>query len=181
MSDDTHSYDRVAIALHWAIGIAIIVLGLTELLRGEIFPKGSFARNALKALHEPVALAVFALILVRIAWRLMHKPPELPEGMRPWERAAAGFGHLALYALMIAVPVLGMATTYARGRSIDFGVFTIPALGPGLPRPTAKMIKELHEFVAKAILLLAGAHAASALWHHYVRHDDVLTRMLPRR
>ena len=80
---------------------------------------------------------------------------------------------------MIAVPVLGLATTYARGRGIDFGAFAIAPLGPPLARPTARMIKELHEMASIGILLLAGLHAAAALWHHYLRRDDVLIRMLP--
>ena len=180
MSGNADKYDRVSIALHWSIGISIFVVGLAELLR-ETFPRGSYPRVALGALHQPVALIVFALILFRIAWRLTHRPPDLPDTMLPWERQLARAAHVALYALMVAVPLLGLVTSYARGRPIDFGLFSIPALGPGLPRSVTHFIKELHEKVAIAIMLLAGAHAAVGLWHHYLRGDDILTRMLPAR
>ena len=173
-------YDRVAIALHWAIAISIILLGLTELLRGEIFAKGSAPREFLKALHEPIALLVFVLILARVAWRASHHAPALPASMTHWETLLAKLAHIALYALMLIVPILGLATTYARGRGIDFGVLAIPPFGSGLPRPTARAIKQAHELASIAILLLAGAHAAAGLYHHYVRGDDVMRRMLPR-
>lgn len=180
MSERATRYDRVAIALHWAIGIAIVVLGGVALLREPMFERGTFLRKALGAIHEPAALVVFLLILVRVVWRLSHRPPDLPSAMRPWEALAARLAHSALYLLMLAVPLLGLATSYARGRGIDFGLFSIPAFAPPLPRPTARLIKEVHEWAAIAILVLAGLHAAIALWHHHVRRDDVLARMLPR-
>jgi cytochrome b561 len=173
-------YDTVSVFLHWSIGIGIIAIALLELLRGGLFPKGSVMREGLKAFHEPAGTVIFALILVRLLWRSLHNPPELPETMLPWERLAAKLTHLLLYGLMVAIPLVGMAATFARGRPIDFGLFQVSLpLGSGISRSGARSLKELHEFLGQAVLAVAFVHAAAALWHHYVRRDDVLTRMLP--
>lgn len=182
MQDRPERYDGVSIFLHWSIGIGIILVGLTEMLRGEIFARGSIAREALKAIHEPAGLVIFALILVRIAWRIAHPAPRMPPDMRVWEVSAARLMHLALYALIILVPVLGLATTAARGRPIDFGMFqlAVPFAGT-MTRNTARALKELHEITGQLLLALAFVHAAAGIWHHYVRRDGVLTRMLPTK
>lgn len=182
MHSTTSRYDGVSIFLHWTVGIGIIVVGLTEMLRGELFAKGSFARDALKALHEPAALVIFALILVRIVWRLLRPAPQLPDDMNRWETTAARLMHGLLYALIIIVPVLGLATSIARGRPVDFGIFQLmlPMSGT-IPKSAGRSIKELHEIASQLLLVLAFIHAAAAIWHHYVRRDDVLRRMLPAR
>ena len=174
-------YGAVSIFLHWTIGIGVLAVGLTELLRGELSARGSAMRETLKAIHEPAGLILFALIVVRVVWRLTHRVPGMPEGMRAWETVAARATHGLLYALLVAVPLLGLATTAARGRPIDFGLFQIAVpMAGGATRDTARLLKNIHEIAGQLILALAGLHAAAALWHHYVRLDDVLTRMLPR-
>lgn len=176
-------YDRVTIALHWLVAVGIIGVGLGEWLREPLFARGSAPRVFLGAIHQPLGLVVFALILLRIVWRLGHKAPALPANMAGWEVALAKLAHLALYAAMIAVPMVGIAAQFARNRGIDFGIFQIPVPSgfAGTSKETASSIKGVHEFLGQAILLLAFAHAAAAIWHHHVRKDDVLTRMLPER
>lgn len=173
-------YDSVSIFLHWSIGLSVIAIGLAEMLRGELFAKGSAMREGLKAIHEPAGLVVFALILIRVIWRLAHRVPEMPESMRQWEVVTARAMHWALYGFMIVVPVLGLATTAARGRPIDFALFqlVVPMSGT-VGREVARSLKGLHEVASQLLLALAFLHAAAAIWHHYVRRDDVLTRMLP--
>lgn len=182
MDRPSQRYDSVSIALHWLIGIGIIVVGVAEMVRGEFFPRGSAPREILRVLHEPAGLIVFGLILLRIVWRLAHRPPAMPSGMQPWEFTVAKLTHWLLYALMIAVPILGLATTIVRGRPIDFGLFQIPLPFTGtIARSTARLVKEMHEATSQGLLALAFVHALAAIWHHHVRKDDVLTRMLPER
>jgi cytochrome b561 len=175
-------FDRVSIVLHWSVGIAIIAIAGIELLREELFPKGSYFRAALKAFHDPAGTVVFALVLLRLMWRSIHTAPAMPESMRRWEKLSAKLSHYVLYAMMIAIPLTGIAYTLARGRSIDFGVFQIVyPLDHVISRNAVRTLKRFHEFLGQAVLLLAFVHAAAALWHHYVRKDSVLVRMLPRR
>ena len=182
MNTAASRYDKVSIWLHWSIGIAIIVIAAIELLRGELFAKGSFLREGLKALHDPAGTVVFALIVVRLAWRSVHAAPAMPDSMRPWEKLAARLTHYALYVMMILIPLGGIAYTFARGRPIDFGLFQIASpFGQSLSRETIRSLKGFHEFLGQAILVVAFFHAVAALWHHYIRKDNVLVRMLPKR
>lgn len=174
-------YDFVAIAFHWMIGIGIVAVGVAEMLREVLFAKGTATRVLLKALHEPAGLVIMVLIVARIAWRLAHKPPAMPGDMKPWEISAAKLTHLALYVLMIVIPVLGLAATAARGRAIDFGAFQIAVpFQVWTDRATRKLITGAHELATQLMLAIALVHAIAAIWHHLVRRDDVLTRILPR-
>jgi cytochrome b561 len=182
MSKAPARFDSVSVILHWSIGVAIILITAIELLRGEMFPKGSYFREVLKALHNPAGTVVFGLILLRLLWRSTHPAPTMPASMRAWESFAARLVHYALYVLMIMIPLTGIAYVLARGRSIDFGLFEISyPLDHIFSRATARTLKNAHEFLGQAVLLLAFSHAAAALWHHYVRKDNVLLRMLPTR
>jgi cytochrome b561 len=175
-------FDNVSIALHWTIGIAIITIAVVQLLGHEILPKGSGLRGTLKALHDPAGTIVLCLVLLRLIWRSFHPAPASPGAMRPWEFAVAKSTHLILWAMMVLIPVSGIAYTLARGMPIDFGLFQIMAPADlTLGRNAARAIKKVHEFLGQAILWVALAHAAAALWHHYIRKDHVLMRMLPRR
>ena len=115
MPDTSPRFDKVSIALHWCIGLGIIAISAAEMLRGEL-PKGNAFREGLKFLHNPAGTVIFGLVLVRIAWRMMYPAPRMPAGMRMWEKAAAKLTHIALYAMMIAIPLLGIVYTLARGR-----------------------------------------------------------------
>ena len=96
------------------------------------------------------------------------------------EQRLAKLAHLALYGLMIGLPLLGWLTLSAAGKPIPFFGLELPALlSPD--KNLAGDIKEIHETVAELGYWLIGLHAAAALFHHYVRRDDVLRRMLPQR
>lgn len=166
-------------AIHWVV--FLLVIGLYGLTYAEdLFPRGDPNRDLVWWFHISFGLLLFALVILRVSLRLVYGAPELPSEMRPLERWLAKIAHLLLYALLVAIPVLGILLTWFRGDALSFfGLFTIPS--PFLPdRPTAGFIKELHELCANLILALAGLHAIAALWHHFVRKDDVLKRMLPR-
>ena len=89
MPEDRTRYDTVSIVLHWSVGISIIAIAAIEILRGEVFPKGSYFREALKAFHDPAGTVVFALVLLRLFWRSAHSSPAMPgawafgKGARP--------------------------------------------------------------------------------------------------
>lgn len=181
MSSTSDRYDRLTIALHWTIGIGIILIAAAELIRGE-FPKGSAMREGLKAIHNPAGTVVFVLVLLRIAWRFADQRPHGRPGAARWEAMAARAMHMAMYVMMIAIPLLGILFTFARGRSIDFGPFQVALpLQNVIPKAAMKVMRELHEFTGTAVLGLALVHALAALWHHYLRKDGVLLRMLPAR
>ncbi len=124
----------------------------------------------------------FMQMAVRLAWRWIDVEP-LPEKSRFGALAnrAAQFAHVALYALMLAVTVAGIALVFARGRALDvFGLAQIAS--PWARDPAfAKSVVEIHGILANILMLLAFAHALAALAHHWALRDSTLRRMLPGR
>jgi cytochrome b561 len=165
-------------AIHWMVFLLVIGLyGLTYVV--DLFPRGDPSSDIVWWLHISFGLLLFALVILRVGLRLLNGAPELPSEMMLFERWLAKVAHLLLYALLAAIPILGILLTWFRGDALSFfSLFTIPAPFSA-DRATAGFIKELHSLCANLILALAGLHAAAALWHHFVRKDDVLKRMLP--
>ncbi|TPL74233.1 cytochrome b [Mesorhizobium sp. B2-3-15] len=181
------TYSSSQKAIHWSVFVLVIGLyGLTYV--ADIFSRGDPVRNLVWWFHISFGLLLFALVVVRICLRLVRGAPELPMDasdplmeMKQIERWAAKATHLLLYALLVTIPVLGVLLTWYRGDSLSFfGLFTIPSPYPP-DRATAGFIRELHSLCANLILIVAGLHAAAALLHHFVRKDDVLRQMLPKK
>ena len=171
-------YSKLSIALHWLMAL-VIVATFTAIELHENYPRGSATRQALTTWHFMLGLSVLALVVVRIVARLMTpSPAELPEpAWRKWSSKAT---HLALYALMLGLPIAGWMILSAAGKPIPFFGLELPALiDPN--KELAGEIKELHELGAEIGLWLVGLHALAALLHHYVLKDNVLLRMMPRR
>jgi cytochrome b561 len=170
-------YNAVAMALHWSIAaliVAAFILGLAV----DNFPKE--IKGAVINLHALIGLAILVLSLLRLYWRATHPAPELPQSMSPHARLASHVAHGGLYLLMIAIPLIGIPTLLYRGRGLDFGLFQIASpfeRTPDVFRP----LTEVHELASFALIGLAAAHALAALYHHYIRRDDILMRMLPPR
>jgi len=146
-------------------------------LRG-LFPKGSDPREAMKALHFMLGLTVLLLLSVRIYARVVSPAPLISPALSPAQNLAAKLGHLALYIFMIAMPVLGWAVLSAAGKPIPFFGLELPPL-IAENEELAKSLKEIHETVGELGYYLIGIHVLAALYHHHIRKDDTLTRMLP--
>ena len=120
-------YGAPAIALHWLmLGLLIAVYAAIDLT--DLYPKGSAAREALKAWHFTLGLAVFALVAVRLAARWSGPVPEIAASMPRWQQRSASMIHLALYVLMIGMPLLGWLALSASGKPIPFFSIELPAL-----------------------------------------------------
>lgn len=168
-------YSGLSIALHWLMAL-LIVLAFAIALTLDLFPRS--LEPVLVETHKDIGVAVIVLILVRFAWRLANPPPAHDASVGPVLERLSNFGHLGLYLLMIAVPVIGILYAFWRGQGLHLGVLDIAS--PFVTdRPTARQYRGIHEWAAYALMGLAGLHAAAALWHHYVRRDGVLRRMLP--
>lgn len=176
----TTTYSATQKALHWLI--ALLIVGVYLLTFGEDFyERGHPMRATIWWLHISFGLGLLALVLTRIGLRLTRGAPALPPEMTPAERGASHLVHFGLYALMLAIPLVGVVLTWLRGDTLTFfGLFTIPS-PVETDRDLGRSVKEIHELGANLILALAALHAAAALWHHFIRRDGVLTRMLPGR
>jgi cytochrome b561 len=105
--------------------------------------------------------------------------PDWPADMPQPMRLAAKGREYALYALMLAQPILGLLQTNARGGRVDlFFLGQLPAL-IGQDRPLAGQLLAVHKTVGFLLLGLIALHISAALFHHFWRRDDTLTAMLP--
>ena len=163
--------------LHWAVVLLVISAWLTGQL-GDALPRGP-QREMGEFVHIFLGLSILALVAARLAWRLADPPPPEDPAVGRWSERAARAAHYILYALLVAAPLVGIAVQFARGHALPmFGLFEI-ASPWAADRNFAHDLKEVHETLANALLILVGLHAAAALAHHYVLHDRTLIRMLP--
>jgi cytochrome b561 len=172
-------YGSLSIALHWLMLILIAAVYACIELKGN-FPKGSEPRELLKQWHFMLGLSVFALVWLRLIARLIAPTPRIVPAIPLWQALPAKLMHLALYALMIGAPLAGWLILSAADKPIPFFGLQLPALiGPN--PELAGQIKELHELAGVVGYWLIGLHAAAGLFHHFIRRDNTLTRMLPGR
>ena len=180
LANSPHAYGVIAKVFHWAV-VAFVLVGWFLGTFGDDLPRGA-ARDLGLFIHITAGLLVLALFLPRLLWRVVDAPPDpepLPFGR--WAEHLATIAHYALYALVLAVPLAGIATQFARGDALPvLGLFSIPS-PMAATRATARLVKEVHEVLANALLILALLHAAAALFHHWVLRDRTLVRMLPGR
>jgi cytochrome b561 len=170
-------YGALSISLHWLMLLLLVAVYACIELR-EFYPKGSDPREALKAWHFMLGLSVFFLVFVRIAIRFSTPVPDIVPPPPAWQMRSAKLMHLALYALMIVMPLLGWLTLSAAGKTIPFFGMELPAL-IGANKTLAGNIKEIHETVGSLGYALIGVHTVAALYHHYIMHDNTMQRMLP--
>lgn len=179
MKNSTLRYGSFSIGLHWLMLLLFVAVYGTIELR-ELFDKGSDPREALKTWHFMLGMLVFVLVWLRLAARLSGPTPAIAPDLPKLQQLSSRLFHLALYLLMIGMPLAGWLMLSAAGKPIPFFGLELPAL-IGENKALAKQIKEVHEFVGTAAYYLIGLHVAVALYHHFLRHDNTLTRMLPVR
>lgn len=182
-SSPTHRYTTTAIALHWVLAAAL--LGL--LVFGWYMVGLPFSPAKLKYYnwHKWAGVTILLLSVLRLVWRLAHRPPALPARMAAamprWQHLAHHGVHHLLYALFFAVPLIGWAYSSAAGFPIVwFGLWQLPDFVPASPA-LAEAIKPWHELSAYALLALAALHIAAALKHQVIDRDGLLRRMWPGR
>ncbi len=146
----------------------------------ELYPKGSDPREALKAWHFMLGLSVLVLVSLRLAVHIVGPTPRIEPEPPKWQKLSAKLMHVALYVLMIGMPLAGWLILSAEGKPIPFFGLELPAL-IGESKDLAKLIEEVHETGGTLGYFLVGLHAAAALFHHYFVRDNTLRRMLPGR
>jgi len=171
------SFTGVAIGLHWLIAIAIIGTFALGLYMHEL--PLSPQKLKLYSWHKWAGVTIFLFVLLRLVWRLSHRPPQMPAGMPAWQRKTAEATHVLLYLLMLAVPLSGWLMSSAKGfQTVWFGVLPLPDL-LDKNKELGDLLQEVHEVLNFTMAALVIAHLGAALKHHFIDRDDVLARMLP--
>lgn len=180
-------YGAVAMTLHWIIAAAIIT-NLYIGLEASDLPRGDPDKFTMLSWHKSIGLTVLALSILRLVWRWMNPVPPPPQGLNRWVRISGTLMHHLFYFLIIVIPLAGwmMVSSGAQGHGTPFfGVFDWPAFPilSGLPRSAAHPYHEtfetVHVWLAWAMIGLVPLHILAGLYHHVVKHDNVLLRMIP--
>lgn len=170
-------YSTLIVTMHWLMLLLIAAVYTCIELR-ELYPKGSDPREALKTWHFMLGMGVFVLVWVRLVARAISPTPPIVPAPPAWQRLTAKTMHLVLYALMIGMPIAGWFVLSTAGKPVPFFGLELPPLA-GENKALSKTVKELHAWVGELGYYLIGLHAAAALFHHYVKRDNTLRRMLP--
>jgi cytochrome b561 len=171
-------YGRVSMLLHWLIGIALLGQIAFGFLLDEIAPRNTPARTGVINLHKSFGIVLGLLIVARLAWRLLHRPPPWPEWMSSRQRTAAEIGHRALYACMFVMPLSGyVASNFSKYGLRLFGLALQP-WGLDLPQVYAGL-NGVHVVTAFVFCALISGHVLVALKHVLVGHHSVFARMWP--
>ncbi|MEQ1802427.1 MAG: cytochrome b [Gammaproteobacteria bacterium] len=173
----TNTYGALSRTFHWAIaGLLLLQIPLAFYMVDQPLGPDKLGNYAT---HKAIGLLIFSVTALRLAWRLTHPAPALPDGTPGWQRFVARLTQVLLYTLMFLMPVTGLLRSQAANFPVSFfGWFTVPTI-VGVNEEFSKGMSAAHEAQATVLLVLVSAHALAALHHHFVRKDGVLRSMLP--
>lgn len=175
----TERYSKVAAWLHWIIAI-LIVMNFVGAQIAEDMPKATEA--VMMARHKAIGITVLILTLVRISWRLGHRPPPLDPHLKAWEKGLAHFTHGLFYFLMLAIPMTGWMMSSAHPMAPPIDYFTLFDF-PKLPIVGNKMLggigHEGHEILTKVMFFGVILHVVGALKHGLIDKRPSLARISP--
>lgn len=189
-------YTKTAVVLHWLIAIFLVgmfVLGwfMTDIPKEapkqtafDLFDLGVYTWQVAQEisprafyfnLHKSLGITIFALIAIRILWRVTHKPPAFLTSYSALERKVATGTHHLLYLLMIAIPLTGLLMSIYGKYSVNW--FGIELIKGADNKGLRDFFEGSHEFVGIVLLVLVALHVVGALKHKIVDKDDTLKRM----
>lgn len=176
VAEPSSKYTGIAKFLHWAVAVIIVMM----LVFGQGFEEPKTDAEMLFSLqgHSTLGFTVFGLIILRILWRLGHKPPPLPQTVGDTQKSAAKWSHLALYALMILVPLTGLYTATAHEMAVTpYAAFDVREVFAFFGNEDFDGRRAIHEFGTWLLIGLLVVHISAALFHQFVQKDGVLRRM----
>jgi cytochrome b561 len=165
-------------ALHWLVALMIFAA----------FPLGvvmhdlplSPTKLQYYSYHKWIGITILLLVIARIVWRFTHTPPPLPASTPRWEVVVSHITHLALYGLLIVIPLSGWLMSSAKGfQVVWFGVLPLPDL-VGKDKALGELLTIVHQGLNIGLFLLVGMHIAAVIKHKFIDRDQILERMLPK-
>lgn len=171
------TYGSIAKFFHWTIFILVFFMIIFGFFL-EDMPDDW--QPVTYNIHKLTGLLVLSLMVLRLLWALTNPKPALPFDTLPWQRVAERLTHGLLYFSLIMMPLVGWIGSSAAGKPPHLGDLSL-----GLPitadKPFIKLMFTLHEFIAYAIIALVSIHVLAALYHHFIKRDGILLRMMPKR
>jgi len=196
MNQASTRYTKTAVILHWLIAIGIFAMfalgwymselpkDAPEQIAYDLFDWGIYTwqlseeaspRTFYFNLHKSIGVTLLGLIIIRVLWRITHRPPALLSSYKAWEKKLATGTHHLLYLLMIAMPVSGLIMAVSSKYGVKW--FGIDFIGGLDNTPLREAFKEVHEVIGAIILLVLILHILGALKHKFIDKDDTMKRM----
>ena len=161
--------------LHWLIAALVIAQFAWGWWMQTIPKQPAGLRADAFNLHKSVGMTIFALMVVRIVWRLAHRPPPLPP-MPSWQATAARVTHVLLYAALIVQPLVGYLGSAVSGYPVKYFGIALPAWA-GKHEALKDLLSTVHLVVSWVIAAAVTTHVAAALKHALVDRDGLMARM----
>ncbi len=193
-----NQYTKTAILLHWLIAFGIFgmfALGwfMTDLpkeapkqMSYDLFNWGVYTWELAKEesprafyfnLHKSIGVTLLALIIIRLLWRITHKPPALLTSYKAWERKLSTGAHHLLYMLMVVIPASGLIMSVGSKYGVKwFGTKILAGLDS---KPLREIFHEVHEIAGFILIVIMALHILGALKHKFIDKDETMSRILP--
>ena len=173
----TDHYPATSKLLHWLVAVSVlttapVAIAMTRVAKGP-------TQDLLYNLHKSLGVLILVLMVLRLINRLAVGAPIADPDIAQWQKALSSFVHTSLYVLLLAMPVVGYIANSAYGATTPFfGLFELPMI-VGKDEALATQLFTIHRWVGYLLIVLVLMHVGAALYHHFIRHDNVLRRMLP--
>jgi cytochrome b561 len=170
------AWGTLARGFHWTVAALIFAQFALGKIADE-WPR-SPTKVDLFVWHKSTGILILTIVVLRLAWRAATRTPDPPADSSRLERRAAAASHALLYVVMIAMPLSGWVINSAANFPLKlFWLVPLPAITPP-GKDLQELAEAVHGALAWTLAALVAVHVAAALWHHFIRRDDVLTRML---
>jgi cytochrome b561 len=171
------SFDTATITLHWISLLFVLAMVGTGLLYGRMENRPE--APALLWAHRSLGVIIWAITVVRLFWRLKGASiPAFQTSMTSLHRFAVRLSEYGLYVLLLTQPVTGLAQTLSRGAPFELLAWTVPSV-VSKHFGYVVLFYAVHKVGAWCLIGLVSLHASAALFHHFIRRDDVLETMAP--
>lgn len=164
--------------MHWLM-FGLVLLAYLFINVFDLFPKGSASRINILAAHFCAGLGVLLLVWPRLWLRFRNGQPPISPTPPRWTELLGRITHVALYAFLIIQPMLGVLTLQIGGKSVTlFGVTLLPSFVSHPDRALGHQLENIHSWIGTIFYYVIALHILAALWHHFMRRDNTLKRML---
>jgi len=174
----TDHYPATSKLLHWLVAICVLTTAPVAITM-TLVDKGP-TQDMLYNFHKSLGVLILVLMILRLINRLAVGAPIADPGIEPWQKTVSSVTHTSLYVLLLAMPVVGIVANSAYGAPTPFfGLFNLPTIVEKNDA-LATQLFAVHRWVGFLVILIVLMHIGAALYHYFIRRDDVLKRMLPR-
>jgi len=175
LKNTSQTYGLLTKLFHWIISITIIIMLIVGFIMTSMAPSDD--KWQLYGMHEAVGAIVLSLVVLRFLWRVINIGPLLPQDLPNWQKLASTVTHYLLYGFMFLMPISGILMARFGGHELNvFNLFTLPAYEKNTH--LSGFFHNIHVNSALAFSALIALHISAGLYHHFIRKDNVLIRMI---